>query len=161
MKAVELGAGCGIVGITLAHYFPHSTILLTDLPEAEEIARHNIARNSPTDTRAAARLTYRNLDWASPLPATLQAGDVDLVLVADCTYNPDVVPHLVTTLARLLERNRQAVVLLAMKVRHDSEAVFFDLMQAEGMRVVEKLVLPLPMLGLEAQEIEMYLFSKD
>ncbi|KAI9741578.1 MAG: hypothetical protein M1818_004384 [Claussenomyces sp. TS43310] len=174
LRALELGAGCGIVGITLARccrrHHPDATILLTDLPEAEDIARHNIRCNNepsshhrdPATTTSGTppRLNYQNLDWSAPLPAELETAQLDLILVADCTYNPDVVPHLVRTLSALLEHNRKAVVLVAMKVRHESEAVFFDLMADAGMLVRDRLVLPLPVLGEESQEIEVYLYSK-
>jgi len=42
LKILELGAGCGIVGITLSSYFPTSQVLLTDLPEATEIIERNL-----------------------------------------------------------------------------------------------------------------------
>ena len=47
LKALELGSGCGIVGITLSHLLPSSTILLTDLPEASEILPRNLSSSSP------------------------------------------------------------------------------------------------------------------
>jgi hypothetical protein len=81
------------------------------------------------------------------------------VFVADCTYNPDVVPDLVTTLARLADANREVKVVVAMKVRHESELVFFDLMKESGFVVNEKGILPLPVLGGEDQEIEVFVFG--
>ena len=80
-------------------------------------------------------------------------------MVADCTYNPDVVPDLVQTLKRLGEGNGEMVVLLAMKVRHDSEMVFFELMGEGGFVVAEKCALPLPVLGGEDEEIEVFVFG--
>jgi hypothetical protein len=82
-----------------------------------------------------------------------------MVVVADCTYNPDVVPDLVQTSKRLGDGNREMVVLLAMKVRHDSEMVFFELMREGGFAVVEKCALPLPVLGGEAEEIQVFVFG--
>jgi len=79
--------------------------------------------------------------------------------VADCTYNPDVVPDLVATLGRVAEGNRDVLVLLAMKVRHESEAVFFEIMGREGWKIGEKAVLGLGVLGGEAEEIEVYVFK--
>ncbi|TVY87901.1 UPF0665 family protein, partial [Lachnellula willkommii] len=45
LAVIELGAGCGIVGITLSTLFRKqiSQILLTDLPEASEILAQNLA----------------------------------------------------------------------------------------------------------------------
>src|SRR5271156_5380782 len=42
-EVLELGTGCGIVGITMAKRFSNAQILITDMSEAEEIARHNIS----------------------------------------------------------------------------------------------------------------------
>lgn len=44
-RILELGAGCGIVGITLATCFEGAEVIMTDLPEAEEIAKFNISKN--------------------------------------------------------------------------------------------------------------------
>lgn len=76
------------------------------------------------------------------------------MVVADCTYNPDVVPDLVRTLKRLGD----VMVLLAMKVRHESEMVFFELMGKEGFVVREKCRLLLPVLG-EDEVVEVFVFG--
>jgi len=81
--------------------------------------------------------------------------------VADCTYNPDVVPDLVQTLKRLADRNRDVLVALAMKVRHESEMVFFDLIREAGFVVVEKCKFPLPVLEGEGEEIEIFVFGME
>jgi predicted nicotinamide N-methyase len=158
---LELGAGCGIVGITILHTLPSPTrILLTDLPEATEILSCNTSApilNLLPST--ASKISHQVLDWSLPLPSNVAATKWDIVFVADCTYNPDVVPDLVTTLARLADANREAKVVVAMKVRHESELVFFDLMRESGFVVNEKGILPLPVLGNEDQEIEVFVFG--
>jgi predicted nicotinamide N-methyase len=158
---LELGAGCGVVGITVAKRFPKANVLLTDLPEAEDIARCNISANvtQPKNKPSFANIEYQNLDWAEPLPKNLCNGDLDLVLVADCTYNPDVVPNLVRTLADVVIHNPDVVIVVAMKVRHDSEMVFFDLMKEKQIIVVDKLIVSIPLLGHGDEEIEVHLFK--
>jgi hypothetical protein len=81
------------------------------------------------------------------------------MVVADCTYNPDVVPDLVKTLRAVAEGNKEVVVLLAMKVRHESELVFFDLMTEAGFGVVEKCGVPVPVVGGEGERIEIFVFK--
>jgi predicted nicotinamide N-methyase len=164
LQVLELGAGCGIAGLTLGKCLPKAKVLLTDLPEAEEITKHNIWANGIRPKiihQHRARIQYQKLDWEDPLPDKQREGEVDLVLVADCTYNPDVVPDLVKTLADLLKYNKDILVLLAMKVRHESEKVFFSLMAEKHMMIVDKLVLPLPLLGQEFEEVEVYVFAGD
>jgi methylase of polypeptide subunit release factors len=87
-NVLELGTGCGMVGIAIAQIIPNSKVLLTDLPEAREIVERNI--NSVT-TAPGASLAFMELDWDADLPHDLQSASdqLDLVLAADCTYNPD------------------------------------------------------------------------
>lgn len=63
------------------------------------------------------------------------------------------------TLREVAEGNGEVVVLLAMKVRHESEMVFFDLMKEKGFVVREACALPLTVLGGEGQEIEVFVFG--
>jgi predicted nicotinamide N-methyase len=162
IRVLELGAGCGIVGITLCRCYPQSSVILSDLPEAEEIATYNIARNERQagSLQKQMNVKYQNINWEDPLPENLRTGDLDLVVVADCTYNPDVVPDLVKILADITTHNPGVLILLAMKVRHDSEIIFFDLMKEKKLEIVDKVLLPLPVLEEENQEIEIYLFEQ-
>jgi len=161
LNILELGAGCGIVGITLLHTLPKPhTILLTDLLEATSILTQNLTPSIlrlPSSKHAT--ISHQVLDWSLPLPSNVSATKWELVVVADCTYNPDVVPDLVKTLREVAEGNREAVVLLAMKVRHESEMVFFELMEEKGFVVREKCVLALPVLGREGEVIEVFVFG--
>jgi len=154
LNILELGAGCGIVGIALSTTLRNPQILLTDLPEAVEILTHNLA------LLTSSRPTHQVLDWSEPLSPNVQSTKWDVVVVADCTYNPDVVPDLVATLGRVAEGNQDSLVLLAMKVRHESEMVFFELMDQGCWVVHEKALIPLPVLGGEDEEIEIYVFKR-
>jgi hypothetical protein len=87
-----------------------------------------------------------------------------MVLLSDCTYNADSSPALVRTLAALAGTAPALVVLVAMKVRHESEAVFFTLMGTAGFVVRRKTVLRLPMLeeeeeGMEEERVDVYVFT--
>jgi len=160
LKVLELGAGCGIVGITLSQVFSSqvSQVLLTDLDEASEILSQNLSPavlNSPNPSK----ISHQVLDWSSPLPSNIKSASWDLIVVADCTYNPDVVPDLVATLKSVTEESKDAVMLLAMKVRHDSELIFFDLMKEKHLVVREKCAIPLPLLGGEDEEVEILVFG--
>jgi predicted nicotinamide N-methyase len=161
LEVLELGTGCGIVGITIAKRFPNAEVLITDLPEAEEIARNNISMiaGQPHPDGSFAKIGYQNLDWEEPLPGNLRNGNLDLILVADCTYNSDVVPDLVRTLASLVKYNQDILILVAMKIRHDSEMVFFDLMTKKNIIALDKYILPLPLLGQNDEDIELHLFE--
>ncbi|CZT11590.1 uncharacterized protein RAG0_15683 [Rhynchosporium agropyri] len=154
LNVLELGAGCGIVGITLHQLLPTiSRMILTDLPEATSILTYNMSLCSSAPSHSV-------LDWSVPVPTNIGSVQWNLILVADCTYNPDVVPDLVITLGRLAEENQSLMILLAMKVRHSSEAVFFTLMGEGGWAIKESIKLPLPVLGGEEEEIEIFVFGR-
>jgi predicted nicotinamide N-methyase len=87
-NVLELGTGCGMVGIAIAQTIPDSNVLLTDLPEAREIVERNI--NCATEAPGVS-LAFMELDWDADLPDDLQStpNRLGLVVAADCTYNPD------------------------------------------------------------------------
>lgn len=163
LNILELGAGCGIVGITLAMNATPETgprkLVLTDLPEATEILSRNISMAWSALSPPSPALDHEVLDWSQPLPSSISKEQWELVLIADCTYNPDVVPDLVATLNRIREKSPKVEVVVAMKVRHESESVFFDLMEAAKWVVKEKCTCPLPVLGGEDEEIDIYVFK--
>jgi hypothetical protein len=53
-------------------------------------------------------------------------------------------PALVNTLARLAKANPEVIIAIAMKMRHSSEEVFFDLMKDAGFSQKTKMEFPLP-----------------
>ncbi|KAI1743838.1 putative methyltransferase-domain-containing protein [Xylaria scruposa] len=189
-NVLELGSGVGILGITIASILPRvaaaqgqtlkdAKVLLTDLEEAEERARSNIARskttlglNSVGDANVATE--YENLDWDEgcegrfgPLAA---ATSWDLVVLSDCTYNVDSLPSLVGTLSALHAAKEQrrgadidtveSSVLLATKPRHSSEQALFRLLKDQSWmyRVVKEI--PLPKIGEEDEVVQIYLLER-
>lgn len=146
VTVVELGSGCGTVGIWLGRYSTNFDVVLTDLPEAEDIVRKNIAEN---EVRSVA---FEALDWEEPIPQTVRGLAVDLIVAADCTYNPDSSPALVRTLTSLSSQSAGAVVVVAMKKRHPSEDIFFELMAEANFAVAAHLALPLPSGGEEEED---------
>ncbi|KJR86335.1 uncharacterized protein SPSK_02478 [Sporothrix schenckii 1099-18] len=176
LRVFELGSGVGILGIGLAAIVheadqhktaskidtTQNTILLTDLPEAEERARANMARS------AQLSLDYENLDWEDGRqgqfgPAAKDAA-WDMILLSDCTYNVDMLPALVETLSALADmpsaNRKKPGVLLARKPRHASEEVLFTLMTEHGWAVHASSTIPLPVLGNDAEVVEVYLYEK-
>ncbi|KAH8665901.1 putative methyltransferase-domain-containing protein, partial [Tricladium varicosporioides] len=162
LNIIELGSGCGIVGITLTTHFPNiKQVLLTDLPEATSILSHNTSRGVLTHPWRP-KIQTRVLDWSNTYPSVVAGTEWDLVVVADCTYNPDSVPDLVSMMGNcageLGEGRKETLVLLAMKVRHESEMIFFELMEGSGWVVRESVKLGLPVRGGEGEEIEVFVF---
>ncbi|EAW10257.1 protein N-lysine methyltransferase family protein [Aspergillus clavatus NRRL 1] len=157
LHALELGSGCGIVGISLAELLPHCSVTLTDLPEVEEIVTKNIAVAHPAPS---SHITFQTLDWDEELPEDLCAGHVDLVLVSDCTYNADSLPALVTVLNRLVQMSPDVIVLVALKRRHESEEIFFGLMESAKLHILHKDSMELPSQHDQTDQIELYCYGR-
>ncbi|KAF1845841.1 uncharacterized protein K460DRAFT_338481 [Cucurbitaria berberidis CBS 394.84] len=163
LHVLELGAGCGVVGISLAQIFQGAQVLLTDLPEAQEIVERNLGE---VKTAEGSSLRFQELDWDADLPDNLKSPPflLDLVLAADCTYNSDSSPALVDTLVRLAKISPKVVVAIAMKMRHSSEEVFFNLMAAAGFQATKRIDYPLPgdvEVGEETVHLHLYEYNTD
>ncbi|KAI9804060.1 MAG: hypothetical protein M1826_004882 [Phylliscum demangeonii] len=141
-KIIELGSGCGTVGIAFAQCVPGCDVLLTDLPEAQEIITANIATMTPAP---GSRASFQVLDWDDDLPDNVARTKFDLVLVSDCTYNSSSAASLVKILDTLVSSSSETLIILARKERHSSEAVFFDLLQAAGIQQIERDTVSLPL----------------
>lgn len=174
LNIMELGCGVGILGLGVARILgvssqatdEKSTLLMTDLPDAEERTLANIARSAD---QTACTVMYENLDWNDGkdgiFGSEVMSRAWDLVILSDCTYN-DLLPQLVKTLSAVHAHSAQysspsnTKILLSTKPRHSDEREFFDLMSSDGWSIQEEAKLPLPVLYDEAQTIEVYLFSK-
>ncbi|KAF2769877.1 hypothetical protein EJ03DRAFT_361762 [Teratosphaeria nubilosa] len=142
LSAIELGCGCGSVGISLAQSIPDCDVVLTDLPEVTELVEANIERMNPA---ISSKVRFEPLDWLAPsLPCKLANRVHDLIIVSECTYNTDTLRPLVKTLSNLLTRSPKAVIVVSTKTRHDSEAVFFEYMMEAGLIEEGSMRLPLP-----------------
>jgi predicted nicotinamide N-methyase len=155
LQVIELGSGCGIVAISLAQTIPDCEIMLTDLPEAQEIAQRNIESMNAAISSTA---VFQPLNWEEPLPPSVADKTFDLILVADCTYNPDSTPALVDTFSKLVKRSPKAVLLLSMKVRHPDELVFFDFMKKAEFVEASKISIPLPGSHGEMDQVNIHVF---
>ncbi|RYP80064.1 hypothetical protein DL769_002638 [Monosporascus sp. CRB-8-3] len=184
-NVLEIGCGVGILGITIASIIQraaeqqgitltHSTVLLTDLPDAEKRARSNISRSSRY-VLSKTDIDYENLDWEdgrnSRFGPLVKSKYWDLIVLSDCTYNVDAFPSLVGTLTALhssnttksdpeTENNTTTKVILSTKPRHDSELALFELLKADGWTYGLKKSIPLPKLDGEDEVVEVYLLER-
>jgi len=141
LHVLELGCGCGTVGISIAQTVPDCDVLLTDLEEVRELVDANIERMKPA---MCSKASFASLDWEVPLPAAITARTQDLIIVSECTYNTDTLQPLVSTLVALLARSPKAVIVVSTKTRHESEAAFFDMMREAGLIEDGSMRIPLP-----------------
>ncbi|KAM5468268.1 hypothetical protein MauCBS54593_005009 [Microsporum audouinii] len=158
-NVIELGAGCGIVGIALAQFLTECSVLLTDLEEVREIVSRNISMSKPA---AGSTLDFQVLDWNDSITGSISGQQYDIVVVSDCTYNSDSLPALVDTMAALVDWSPQAIIIVALKRRHESEAVFFELMRCASLDLCDKARIRLPSVYSDGEtervDIEIYCF---
>ena len=160
-NVLELGAGCGIAGIALAQMMSNCAVFLTDLPEAQEMLQMNI-ENAQLGHKSSLHLGL--LEWGTELPADFIADKIDLVLISDCTYNADSCSALVDTLSRVHQHSPGVKILVALKRRHEAEALFEYIMDSNGFQAIEctKLTVPHRASGADTRMpvIEMYLYER-
>ena len=161
LEVLELGSGCGIVSLQVADLCSTSNVLLTDLPDAMDILNRNIESGRSVVSRS--KLATAVLDWNKPLPERIAEQRFDLVTLADCTYNPDSIPGLVKTLSSVARDSPDALIVVSLKVRHDSEAIFFDLMADADFVEAEHATVPLPdqcrnETGQDLEVVEIYVY---
>ncbi|GMI38572.1 hypothetical protein TeGR_g2412 [Tetraparma gracilis] len=123
-KAVlELGSGCGLVGLSAAAFGARS-VILTDRPDALEHTQRNAAAN------VTESVACEPLAWGGGLPSELQKS-FDLVLLSDCTYWQHLHERLLETLEEAVDED--TVVLLAHQWRRrEVEQGFFDALSERG-----------------------------
>ena len=158
VHVLELGSGCGIVGIGIVQLFPNCKVHLTDLPEAMDILDFNISRAKPAER---SKITKSTLDWSEEIHAPIASQQYNLIVVSDCTYSSDSLPDLVNTLRSLKSASEDGYILVGLKERHASEAIFFNLMQDAGMDIMGHVSVANdthPNINAESKRIDIYLF---
>jgi hypothetical protein len=119
------------VGLTLA-ILVHCQVTLTDLDIAAELVEANIKANRG-EFYAESEAEFKVLKWASN-PNWLT--HYNLIVVGDCTYNPNSANDLLLTLNQVC--SPESVLLLASKERHDSEKAFDLMLQSSGFKVARR-----------------------
>ena len=160
LRCVELGTGCGLVGIALSRLLSSCSVVLTDLPEVEDIVLHNMATAAEDDgTGPSSKTKFRVLDWDDEhLPEDICSQPIDLILVSDCTYNN--LEGVVSVMAKLVRHSPEAVILLAAKRRHESEAALFDLLRSAVLEKLHQSFVRLPSQHGNQDTIELYIYGQ-
>ncbi|PLN86615.1 VPS28-domain-containing protein [Aspergillus taichungensis] len=143
LRVLELGAGTGLVGLSLAAIRGQSaTVHLTDLPAIVPNLAHNVALNVELLTKTDATVTTGVLDWSvDPDPYPTADDQYDVILVADPLYSPSHPNWLVNTIGHWLSRGLDARVVVEMPLRDayvPQRREFQERMAELGLAIVEE-----------------------
>ncbi|CDH57876.1 hypothetical protein RO3G_06050 [Lichtheimia corymbifera JMRC:FSU:9682] len=113
-RIVELGAGTGYVGIWLAKMLRQPTeIYITDLEQVLPLIRDNVATHyQPDNADTSTTVHVQRLHWGNKedINALLADGPIDLVIVSDCVYFPELFELLTTTLQDICNPTTKVVI---------------------------------------------------
>jgi len=99
-RIIELGAGCGLVGISLALGLAANanTVILSDMPELIPLLRKNIDSNNCSSIAAASSLAWgESVQHLNP--------PFDLIIASDCLWVEYLVQPFVKSLVDLSDHN--------------------------------------------------------
>ncbi|KAI7973709.1 hypothetical protein EIK77_004315 [Talaromyces pinophilus] len=119
LKALELGSGTGLVGLSFAALRGASaSIHLTDLPVIVPNLAKNVELNSELLNKVNAEVTTGLLDWSiPPTPSPTKDDLYDVILAADPLYSPDHPKWLVETINTWLSKGLDARVVVELPLR--------------------------------------------
>lgn len=110
---LEMGAGCGAVGITASKLLP-VPVVLSDQQSILPILHKNLLEN-----RCTARTTLALLDWGKGGDSTVKLGDgFDVIVGADCVFNENLINLLIESL--LMYAGDKTSIVMAMELREPS-----------------------------------------
>ncbi|OAY85943.1 protein-lysine methyltransferase METTL21D isoform X2 [Ananas comosus] len=112
-RAVELGAGCGLVGCIAA--LLGADVVLTDLPDRLKLLKKNVELNVEGHSRGSA--TVSELTWGDDPDPELMEPPPEFVLGSDVIYSEEAVEDLLTTLKQL--SGTHTTIFLAGELRND------------------------------------------
>ncbi|ETW08061.1 hypothetical protein H310_02428 [Aphanomyces invadans] len=127
-RAIELGAGIGLVGMVLAA-LGCMEVTLTDQPYCIPLLAKNVEANFG-DTVSVVRPRVKALQWGQLVDDEMER-KMDLIVASDVLYNASVFPDLIHTLDALANPTTQIFLCYEPRIP-TQEASFFAQLEAAG-----------------------------
>lgn len=140
LEVIELGAGCGLAGLTAARILDsreglRARVILTDL---EEVISTSLAPNVSRTKQALANDTTIEIEtiaytWGTPIP--FPTGNINncIILANDVLYNPENQAVFLNTVLQLFKARQNVSTLLAYRPRTEGDHLFFQTVQCAGL----------------------------
>lgn len=141
MKIIEVGAGCGLIGIYFASL--EHRVLLTDKKEQLALLRENIAENDVQSNCAAVEFNWESAEQFMQVKNDME-NHIDIIIAGDVLYDRKTAAMFFDT-AQKLSIATSSKVLLAQKIRQNnvdgitSKVALIDVSKESGFRIVEKI----------------------
>ena len=152
-RVLEIGAGTGLAGLSLAALWPHASVYLTDVDEALEELQLNLELNEKVLGKDRVRI--RPCDWTRCRDeAVLKEFSFDLVIATDCVWLADLVQPFVDTLEVIFQRNPKCICLMSHQHRTTKvDDMLFGLLRQKH---IESCRVPLLPLEPDRRKIDIY-----
>ncbi|CAF4034494.1 unnamed protein product [Adineta steineri] len=120
-RIIELGAGSGLLGLTLLKYSDKIlSYTFTDYsPMILNLLRQNALLNF-SEYQIDEKMKIEELDWNQYSIENNHNNCFDCILAADVVYDPSVIENLVKTIRILLQKNQQCTAYIANAIRNES-----------------------------------------
>ncbi|KAF7770571.1 hypothetical protein Agabi119p4_6545 [Agaricus bisporus var. burnettii] len=140
---VELGAGTGIVSLTIASLraqfstaeHKSDEIFATDLESAIPLLKQNIDSNVSLYSHNIPEAEI--LDWEDEeLPSSIRSLErLDVILMSDVTYNTSSFPALLKTVSKLVKLREPPIIILGYKERDEAERDVWIMLEERGIHL--------------------------
>ena len=120
---LEIGAGCGMLGLIIAAVTDASQVILTDIGD-DLVGPEGLLTIGSAQATCQRQVVARELDWNACSGATVTPHDV--LVASDVIYDPMLYSSLLDTLLTLTAANPQSITQIAYQVRNADEQIFFE-----------------------------------
>lgn len=128
---MELGSGVGLNGILVSKLCSPKSVTMTDYePMVLDNLRFNAELNCSND------IQVKKLDWTN---AQSDLDKIDITLVADCVYDPALIPPLLTLLSGILHSNRNSFALCVTTERNrETFELFCTKLESSNIQILDE-----------------------
>mmetsp|Transcript_309 Transcript_309/g.392 ORF Transcript_309/g.392 Transcript_309/m.392 type:complete len:410 (+) Transcript_309:174-1403(+) len=137
---VELGAGCGLPGLTAYKHTKASNIYITDLmSKTFDNLQYNVSENS-IQAENSPEINVSALDWCdeSTWPTALVNGQTDIIVGSDLVYSLDLVAPLINVILSMLNKDGGKFVYVTTDSNRAGFSEFCKGLQDAGLAVVKQ-----------------------